>query len=71
MTRVSDLVIDSRDGHIVFLALSGVEGKGDALVAVPFSLLSKKGRNRFVLHIMDDRLAEAPGFQRCTNMGSH
>ncbi len=41
MAKTNDLVIDSRDGRIVFLGLSDVSGKGSALVAVPFNLVTK------------------------------
>jgi len=60
--KVVDLVIDSADGHIAFLVLSNVPGRGDALVAVPFAALSRSGKNVFVLNITGKKLTSAPSF---------
>ncbi len=70
MARADDLVINSRDGHIAFLSLSGVRGKGNALVAVPFNLAAEEGRDFFVLHMTRQRLANAPSFYKYADMGS-
>lgn len=59
--RVDDLVINS-DGSIVFLSLRNVAGRGDSLVAVPFSTLSRSEENTFALNIAGEKLAAAPIF---------
>jgi sporulation protein YlmC with PRC-barrel domain len=69
MGKIDDLVIDSSDGHIAFLTLSDVEGRG-GLVAVPFNILSRGGENTFALNITEDKLAAAPGFYEHTDMGN-
>jgi hypothetical protein len=71
MAEANDLVIDSRDGRIVFLGLSGVRGKGGALVAVPFNLVTKEGRKFALRSITEQRLMEAPSFDEYADMGSH
>jgi sporulation protein YlmC with PRC-barrel domain len=61
LAMVDDFVIDSSNGRVVFLVLSDIRGRGDALVAVPFDTLSRDG-GVFVLDISDTRLASAPSF---------
>jgi sporulation protein YlmC with PRC-barrel domain len=63
VAKVDDLVINALDGRILFLSLGDVAGKGDALVAVPFSLLSTSGENTCVLSIGKEKLAHAPAFK--------
>jgi sporulation protein YlmC with PRC-barrel domain len=54
VAQVNDLVINSSDGHLAFLVLSNVAGRGDDLVAVPFSAFSRRGENVFVLNATKD-----------------
>jgi sporulation protein YlmC with PRC-barrel domain len=60
--NVNDLVVDSSDGHIAFVVLSDIVGRGDTLVAVPFGALSRTGENVFVLNTTRKQLASAPSF---------
>ena len=64
--RINDLLIDSSDGHLVFLILSDVPGRGDSLVAVPFGSLARNDKNAFVLNIDKEKLATAPSFDEWT-----
>jgi sporulation protein YlmC with PRC-barrel domain len=64
VARVHDFVIDSSDGHIAFLVLSDVPGRADAYIAVPFSALSRRGENVFVLNTTEAKLASAPIFNK-------
>jgi sporulation protein YlmC with PRC-barrel domain len=68
--RVDDYVIDSSNGRIVFVGLSDVEGRGDAMVAVPFSALSRTEDQVFALDFGRDRLAAAPGFHNYAEVGN-
>ena len=68
MARVNDLVIDSSDGHITFVVLSGVPGRNDPLVAAPFSACSRTGEDVFVLNVTADQLASAPGFDEFADL---
>jgi hypothetical protein len=61
VARISDLVIDSRDGRVALVVVDRVPGRGDAMVAVPFGELSMSG-NAYAFNFTDDRLAAAPGF---------
>lgn len=63
VAKVDDLVIDSSDGHIVFLSLRNVVGRGGTLVAVPFSILSTSGEDTYTLNIGKEQLAHAPVFK--------
>jgi sporulation protein YlmC with PRC-barrel domain len=63
VAKVDDLVINSLDGRIIFLSLRNVVGKGDTLVAVPFSILSTSGGNTYTLNIGKEQLANAPTFK--------
>jgi sporulation protein YlmC with PRC-barrel domain len=69
VAQVSNLVIDASNGHVVFLTLSGVEGKGTGLVAFPLSLLSKENGNVFAL-LTEQSLVDAPSFHGFTDMAS-
>ncbi|HSB05350.1 MAG TPA: PRC-barrel domain-containing protein [Thermodesulfobacteriota bacterium] len=62
VARISDFVIDSKDGRVAFLVVDQVPGRGDMEVAVPFEALSMSG-NAFALNITEERLAAAPGFR--------
>ena len=55
--RINDFVIDSSDGHIAFLVLYNVPGRESSLIAAPFSTLSIRGENSFVLDTTRERLA--------------
>lgn len=68
--KVNDLVIDSPDGHIVFIVLSDIAEKGDALVAVPFSDLSRTGESVFVLNTTRYQLVSAPSFDEITDLSN-
>jgi sporulation protein YlmC with PRC-barrel domain len=61
--KINDFVIDSSDGHIAFLVLSDVPGRSTALVAVPFSILTSRGGDAFVLNTTQDHLAMARSFE--------
>jgi hypothetical protein len=67
--RIDDLVIDSKDGRVVFLVLDGVPGRGDSQVAVPFGELSLSG-NAFVLNTTEEQLASAPSFNGHADMNN-
>ncbi len=66
----NDLVIDSRDGHVLFVLLSDVAGRTGQLVAVPFGDLSEKGDNLFVVNAARDRLASAPMFDETADLSN-
>jgi sporulation protein YlmC with PRC-barrel domain len=68
--RINDFVVDSSDGRIVFLVLSGVSGRPTTLVAVPFSTLSVHGENVFMVNTTEEQLALAPGFDESSDLGS-
>jgi sporulation protein YlmC with PRC-barrel domain len=70
VAQINDLVIDSSDGHMVFLALSHVAGRGDTLVAVPFGALSRSGEDVFVLNTTRDQLAAAPSFDEFADLSN-
>ena len=57
-----DIVIDTAGGHVVYLILNDVGGTTDRMVAVPFSDLSKKSENLFVLRETKDQILAAPAF---------
>jgi len=60
--RVDDFVFDFSDGHVALLVLRDVPARGDFLVAVPYTLLSRHDDSTFALDISDDKLASAPTF---------
>ncbi len=60
--KINDFVIDSSDGHVALLLLSDVPGRETSLIAVPFSVLSARGENGFVLNTSRDHLALSSGF---------
>ena len=67
---VSDLILNSSDGHIGLVALSDVRGRGDSLVAVPSNCLTRTGEATFALSISDKELASAPSFNPSADMNS-
>lgn len=60
--RIDDFVIDSQDGHIVYVVLSNVGGMEDKFVAVPFNALSESGEYTFVLNTTREEVLAAPAF---------
>jgi sporulation protein YlmC with PRC-barrel domain len=60
--KIDDFVIDSSDGHVAFLVLSDVPGRGDTLAAVPFGSLERNDKNAFVLNIDKEKLVASPSF---------
>ncbi len=58
--KIDDLVIDPADGRVVLVVFGNVAGRGDAMVAVPFSGISMSG-NAFVF-TAGDKFASAPEF---------
>jgi len=66
--QINDFAIDSSDGHVAFLVLSDVPGRETDLIAVPFSALSTRGENDFVLNISRDQLALASGFDESSDL---
>ncbi len=52
--QISDLAIDSGDGHISDVVLSDVPGMGAELVSVPFAALSHGGGSIFVLNTPEE-----------------
>jgi sporulation protein YlmC with PRC-barrel domain len=70
VARINDLAINSRDGRVAFLVLDHVAGRPDTMVAVPFSELSRRSGNVYVLNTTKDKLASAPTFDRHTDMNN-
>jgi sporulation protein YlmC with PRC-barrel domain len=60
---INDLVVDSQNGHVVFLVLSDVAGMEDKMASVPFDTLSEPRGNVFVLNATKDKLLAAPDFK--------
>jgi sporulation protein YlmC with PRC-barrel domain len=59
---INDLVVDSENGHIVYVVLSDVAGMADKQVAVPFDGMLELRENVFALNTTKDRLLAAPAF---------
>ena len=59
--RIDDLVIDSKDGHLVFAIVDQVPGRGNAQVAVPYEEVAM-GRSGLVLNTTEQKLAAASTF---------
>ena len=70
VARVNDLVIDFPDAHIVFIVLSDIPEKTDAMVAVPFGDLSRTSDNIFVVNTTRDQLASAPSFDEAADLSN-
>lgn len=66
--QINDFVIDSSEGRIVFLVLYNVAGRGDDLVAVPFSTFSGLGENAFVINTSKEQLASTPRFSEFSDL---
>jgi sporulation protein YlmC with PRC-barrel domain len=60
---INDLVVDSENGHIVYLVLSDVGGAENRQVAVPFEALSEPHEKVFVLNTTRDKLLAAFEFK--------
>jgi len=59
---IDDLVVDSRNGHVVYLILSGVGGDDSKSAAVPPTGLRKTGEGFFTLNVDHETLFQAPPF---------
>ena len=57
--QIEDLMIDSANGRIALVILSGVQGFGAEFVAAPFSALERTGEDTFQLNF-GDRYASVP-----------
>ena len=68
--QINDFVIDSSGGHIAFLVLSDVPGREASLIAVPFSALSTREENGFVLDTSREHLAIASGFDEFADLNN-
>jgi sporulation protein YlmC with PRC-barrel domain len=68
--QINDFVIDCSDGHIAFLVLYNVPGRETSLIAVPFSALSTRGENGFVLNTTREQLAIASGFDEFAELSN-
>ena len=66
---INDFVVDFRNDQVVYSVLSDV-GKQGKMVAVPFSELSKRGKNFFVLKTTAAKLALAPSFNKQADMSN-
>jgi sporulation protein YlmC with PRC-barrel domain len=67
--KISDVVINAKDGSIVYAALSygGVAGVGDKLFAVPWNAMKMDANDKttwMVLNIDKAKLEGAPGFNQ-------
>lgn len=70
VAMINDLVIDPHGGRIAFVVLSNVVGRGDTLVAVPFSDLSRRAENVFVLNAKKSQVAVAPSFDELADLSN-
>jgi len=68
--KVDDLVIDCSNGTIPFVTLSNVPGWTGEEIAVPFSMLSRKGETVFALNVTRDKLLSEPIFNQYEDQGS-
>jgi hypothetical protein len=60
---VNDFIVN-RDGHIVYVVLSHVEGMEDnRMIAVPLGMISRKEEHLFTLHTSKETLLAAPAFR--------
>jgi len=65
--KIEDIMIDVRSGQIAYAVLSfgGIMGIGDKLFAVPWQALTLDAdRECFVLDVEQERLKNAPGFDK-------
>jgi len=68
VAQINDFVIDPSNGRIALLVLSDVTGRPDTQVAVPFSALSRRDQNVFVLNTTEAKLVSAPSFNAYEDM---
>jgi len=68
--RLYDLVVDHPEGRVNYALLSDVPGKGESMVAVPFSAFSRMDDQMFALDFTGDRLASAPSFNESQDLNS-
>ena len=65
--NIKEIMLDMRTGRVSYAVLSfgGFLGMGDKLFAVPWNALTLDTKNqRFVLNVEQDRLKQAPGFDK-------
>jgi hypothetical protein len=65
--EIIEIMLDMRTGQVAYAVLSfgGLLGMGDKLFAVPWSALTLDTMNkRFVLNVEQQRLEDAPGFEK-------
>ena len=62
VARIDDIMIDSTNGHVVYVVLTDVGGMTERMVAFPFSSLSKTDEDLFALNATRDQLLAAPDF---------
>ncbi|MEW6250383.1 MAG: PRC-barrel domain-containing protein, partial [Planctomycetota bacterium] len=64
--EIEDLALDPARGQIAYAVLSfgGVAGLGEKYFAVPWQAVNITGRNRALLDVDQQQLANAPGFDR-------
>ena len=60
---IDDFVINSADGHVVYVVLRDVGGPEGKMVAVPYGALSKKGEYLFALDTTKEALYAATDFK--------
>jgi uncharacterized protein YrrD len=58
---VDDFIIN-RDGHVVYVVLTDVEGMESKMVAVPLGIISRKEEHLFALHTSKETLFASPAF---------
>jgi sporulation protein YlmC with PRC-barrel domain len=64
---IKDVMLDLRSGRVAYAVLSfgGFLGMGEKLFAVPWTALTLDAPNhRFLLNVEQDRLKDAPGFDK-------
>lgn len=67
--KIEDIMLDTRTGHVAYAVLSfgGFFGLGDKLFAVPWDALQVDTQGkRFILDVPQERLKNAPGFNKDT-----
>jgi sporulation protein YlmC with PRC-barrel domain len=65
--KIHELVIDAKDGRLVYAVLSfgGFMGMGNKLFAMPWSAFEfVKYENKFILNVEKEKLKDAPGFDQ-------
>ncbi len=64
VAQIHDFVIDSSNGRIALLVLSDVKDRPHTQVAVPFTALSNRNQNFFVINATEAKLVSAPSFNK-------